>query len=415
MRPRGFLDKEGAETSTSCVIPAAGLPAVFNGTRSDADGNAEFLSAVAPIIAFTRFIRANGLRFGIAEEIDAARVALLSGITNREMLRTAFRCLFCKNREDWQRFDDLFNQFWNPKSSGANARMMIKGSSAASFGLLGEQDANDSRCSDHEGWVLAGHPAVQSSASTLESQARQDFRNFTSEEDMRALAVLVEQLARRMRRRAAHRLEFSQDHKRLDFRSTIRKSLPYGGMPFKPIFRRHRMKQPKLVVLLDVSGSMNLYSMLFLRFARAIAQTFKRVEVFLFHTWLVRITEALAEPSFEQMKQAMTAVSAGWAGGTKIGASISGLNQHHAALRGRPIIVIVSDGLDTGSPEQLAGALQELKRRARRLIWLNPLLGREGYAPTATGMRTALPYLDAFLPAHNLASLEALEPYLVSL
>jgi uncharacterized protein len=415
MRPIGFLDKEGTETSTSCVIPAAGLSAVFDGTRSDADGNSEFLSAAAPIIAFTRFTRANGLRIGIAEEIDAARVALLSGITNHEMLRTALRCLFCKNRDDWQRFDDLFNQFWNPKSSRANARMMIKGSGAASFGLLGERDANNSRCSDHEGQILAGLPAAQSGASTLESQARQDFCNFTSEEEIRGLALLVERLARRMRRRAAHRLELSQDRKRLDFRSTIRRSLPYGGMPFKPIFRRHLRRQPKLVVLLDVSGSMNLYSMLFLRFARAIAQTFKRVEVFLFHTWLVRITEALAEPSFERMKQAMTVVSVGWAGGTKIGASIAGLNQHHAALCGRPIIVIVSDGLDTGSPEQLAGALQELKRRARRLIWLNPLLGREGYAPTATGMRTALPYLDAFLPAHNLASLEALEPYLVSL
>jgi uncharacterized protein with von Willebrand factor type A (vWA) domain len=394
----------------------AGLPAALNDARNDAGSEVESAGIAAPIIAFARFVRANGLRIGIAEDIDAARVALICGITNEDMLRTALRCLFCKTRDDWQRFDELFDRFWNTKPSAANTTV-IKSGGRTSLGAIDEQDAKDARVSESAHRPSDGRGAAQSGASTLESQARRDFRHYTLEAELRALTALVERLARRMRRRVMHRLEISQSGRRLDFRVTIRKSLSYGGMPFKPVFRLHRGRQPKLVLLLDVSGSMNLYSMLFLRFAREIARAFKRVEVFVFHTWLVHITEALAERSLERMKQTLAGVSAGWAGGTKIGASIAELNEHYAArvLCGRPIVIIVSDGLDTGSPEQLAGALQELKRRARRLIWLNPLLGREGYAPSARGMKVALPYLDAFLPAHNLASLEALEPYLVSL
>ena len=391
--------------------PASGASAVI-----EHDPRTDSSDIAARIFAFARFVRASGLPIGISENVDAARVAEICGVTDRERLRWGLRSLFCKTRDDFERFDELFDRFWSTDEAKTKVAV-IEGRGRGVRGAVTDRDAGGTAVNEATDGLAAGSGTTQSGASTREGIARQDFRHFTQEEELHALAALVERLAMRIRRRAMHRLEISKSGKRLDFRTTIRRSLPYGGVPLKPAFRLHKKRQPKLVLLLDVSGSMNLYSMLFLRFARAITRAFDRVEVFLFHTSLVRITEALAEHSIDRMKQSMEVISAGWAGGTRIGASIAELNERYAArvLSGQPIVIIVSDGLDTGPPAQLTQELRELRRRARRLVWLNPLLGRKGYAPTAKGMSAALPYLDAFLPAHNLASLEALEPYLVSL
>jgi uncharacterized protein with von Willebrand factor type A (vWA) domain len=188
-------------------------------------------------------------------------------------------------------------------------------------------------------------------------------------------------------------------------------------MPLRLAWRRRRHKPLRLVAIVDVSGSMSPYATFFVRFLRAMLGSFRAADAFVFHTRLVHIGPALRERSAERAIERLALMAQGWSGGTRIGESLAAFNKHYAAavLNRRSVVVIVSDGLDTGPPEQLAAELQALRRRTRRLVWLNPMLGREGYAPAARGMAAALPHLDLFAPAHNLESLAALEPYLATL
>jgi uncharacterized protein len=197
----------------------------------------------------------------------------------------------------------------------------------------------------------------------------------------------------------------------------IHKSVQSGGMPLRLAWRRRREKPVRLVAILDVSGSMNPYSTFFVRFLRAVLDRFREADAFVFHTRLVHIGSALRERTTERAIERLALMAEGWSGGTRIGESLATFNRHHAAsvLNRRSVVVILSDGYDTGPAEQLAGELAALRRRARRLVWLNPALGRQGYQPTARGMAAALPHLDLFAPAHNLESLAALEPYLAAL
>lgn len=369
----------------------------------------------ARLIEFARFARANGLRMGIAEDLDAARVAVSRGVASREALYWALRSLFCRTREDWERFPALFDAFWNCKEPHTTT-VIVEGSSARGGGTHERPAGAVSWDEDRSLAGAHGRDGRRSGASSRRGLARQDFRELVKVDQMRPLTALVERLATRMRKRIMRRLKAAPKG-RLNFRATIRNSLPYGGLPLKLALRRRVKRPPKLLLLLDVSGSMSLYSMLFLRFARVIARVFSEVEVFVFHTQLVRTTEALRERNAERMKERIELISLGWAGGTRIGHSLRQLNDRfgrHVVAR-RPFVVIISDGLDTGPAADLALELNRLKRRAGRLVWLNPLFGRPGYEPTAAGMAAALPYLDAFLPAHDLASLEALEPYLAGL
>ena len=192
---------------------------------------------------------------------------------------------------------------------------------------------------------------------------------------------------------------------RLDLRRTIRANLARGEII--DLRRRQRRRRPlRLIVLCDVSGSMNVYSRVLLLFLFALQQSFTRIETFAFSTRLTRITAHLKGRSYRQALDRLIAVS-DWSGGTRIGESLAAFNRQHGRLLDRQtLVVVLSDGWDTGDPNVLARELMTIRRRARRVIWLNPLLGRPGYEPLTRGMAAALPHLDGFAPAHNLQSLQ---------
>jgi uncharacterized protein with von Willebrand factor type A (vWA) domain len=201
---------------------------------------------------------------------------------------------------------------------------------------------------------------------------------------------------------------------RLDLRRMLHASIPHGGEPIE-IFRkkpRHRPLRP--VLLLDASGSMAQYSGLFLRFMLALLKELPAGDGYLFHTRLVEIGPVLRERRRAKALERLALLSEGWGGGTKIGDCLKVFLKHHArhALRGRSAVFILSDGYDTGAPEDLGRAMAALAKRTRQVFWLNPLLGWESYRPVAGGMAAALPHIDVFAPAHNLDSLAALAPLL---
>jgi uncharacterized protein with von Willebrand factor type A (vWA) domain len=174
------------------------------------------------------------------------------------------------------------------------------------------------------------------------------------------------------------------------------------------------VKPLRLVVLLDGSGSMEPYTAFFVRFLHGVVDAFREAEAFVFHTRLAHVSASLRDRDVARAVDRLSLMAQGIGGGTRIGECLATFNRWHAkrVITTRTAVMIVSDGYDTGAPERLADEMQRLRRRCRRIIWLNPLIGWRDYTPEARGMQAALPYVDLFAPAHNLESLAALEPYL---
>lgn len=370
------------------------------------------------LVEFVRLLRSNDFSVGVAEEVDAQRVALLCGIARPDNLRWGLRSLLCSDRDDWQRFDAVFDAYWLPGNVSSRVQTAGGRSGRSARKEPGNQTGETGlpqQSEDEEG-IDAGGDGTRGGASRQETLERGDFGALTDTGQMRALERLVESLARRMRRRLVRRERIRRVGTRLHLRHTIRASLPFGGTPLKLVFRQRRRRQPRLILLTDVSRSMSMYSFLFLRFARGIVTAFNNADAFACHTRLVHISDALRQPDQTRLAQSLALISQGWSGGTRLGASLATLLQDYGRyLNSKTVLIIVSDGFDTGEPAELARQLVALRQRCRRIVWLNPLLGCPGYEPRTGAMLAALPHLDLFAPAHNLQSLAALEPELAAL
>jgi uncharacterized protein len=241
---------------------------------------------------------------------------------------------------------------------------------------------------------------------------RQDFASF-HDEALRDVTRVARRIARRLALRPSRRWEPGRNGARPHLRRTLRLSVKTGGELSELAFRQRKVRRTKLVVLADVSGSMDLYVRLFLQFLFALQHSFARVETFAFSTRLTRITEQLKSRGYGQALDELASEVTDWHGGTRIGDSLRGFLQGWPRLLDRNTVVIVlSDGWETGEPEVLGEALEAIHRRVARLVWLNPLLGSPDYEPLTQGMVAALPHLDVFAPAHDLSSLARLARHL---
>ncbi len=375
---------------------------------------------VRRVVGFQAYLRAQGFRAGIPEAQDALKLADSVDITDRHRFRNGLRSLLCGNQAEWTRFEELFDAYWLPPN-----RSVLRRSAAAGRDGAAESDRQQKppkglitnlRQGTDTGKAADQQDASQGGASDAESAERKDFRHLARDE-LEEIERLVDRLAARMRRRMVRRQRITSAGRKLHLRRTLRNSLQFGGTPIALSFRSPRRKPPQLVVLLDVSRSMSIYTYILLRFTRAIVRAFKRADAFVFHTQLVSVTEALRERDAGRMRDRLSLLSSGWSGGTRIGESLAEFNNRYSAqLVGRKTtVIIVSDGFDTGEPALLAKEMDRLRSRARRIVWLNPLLGRLNYEPLSGGMAAALPFVDHFATAHNLESLLALEPELVRL
>jgi len=200
----------------------------------------------------------------------------------------------------------------------------------------------------------------------------------------------------------------------VDMRRTMRRNLKYGGTVIELARKQPKIKKTRLILLCDVSRSMDVYSRFLLQFVYALQRVLGRVESFVFSTQLTRVTSYFRTSDIFVAVERVSKEVPDWSGGTQIGRSLETFNERFAStlVDGRTIVIILSDGLDTGDREPIGRAVQALQQRARRVIWLNPLLGNPGYEPLARGMISALPYVDVFAPAHNLASLQNLGKHL---
>ena len=375
------------------------------------------------LAGFVRTLRDNGFKVGLAETGDA--LAILAGplAAKSSTLKPALRALFCATHSDWERFEEIFKAYWH--GCGVSQARILAGTALESrtparhlkdvgspTGMPGLPDHLERRHDDGNG--AGDGRGKREGASRFESLASTDLRHIVDAADIAQTHALAARLSRVMRARLVRREQVQWRGRRLDLRRTIHRNVSHGGTLVDLAWRRRKIKPLRLVLLLDASGSMNLYTAFFVRFLHGVVDAFRESEAFVFHTRLAHVSASLRDRDVTRAVDKLSLMAQGIGGGTKIGESLATFNRWHArrVINSRTAVMIVSDGYDTGTTEQLVEEMRRLRRRCRRIIWLNPLIGWRDYSPQARGMQAALPYVDLFAPAHNLESLAALEPYL---
>jgi hypothetical protein len=364
------------------------------------------------VVRFVGVLRRHGLPVALLQVTDAVRALEKLDLADREEVRLGLRAVLVSRPEDLPTFDRCFDEFWR---AGAEEVSDFGGLVAPTLdapeglALPGAGDKRETLALDTWGEPDeedTGEPLGVPGVSDAESLAGQDFSTF-SPDQLDEVFRLTIQIARRLARRLSRRRRPRARRGRIDLRRTLRANLNRGDL-IELRYRQRKRRKVKLLLLCDVSGSMDLYSRFLLQFVFALQSVFNRVETFTFATRLTRVTEYLKARSYRQALRRLTEVR-DWSGGTRIGESLATFNREwpHAVDR-RTIVIVLSDGWDTGEPEILATELMRIKRRAGRLLWLNPLLGNPSYEPLTRGMAAALPLIDDFAPAHNLAALREL-------
>ena len=375
------------------------------------------------LLGFVHQARANGFRVGVSEQLLIQdSISLIDPFAERE-LRSLLRLILCSEKRDWSRFDELFESYWHGERSRRQVHTAGGAGSALKLATEKSGDSDRTASSSSQGDANEGPgdsegtgEGYQEGASRSTSIERIDFGSITDPEEMRRIEILVERMAMDMLRRSSRRKKMSKKQGAVDLRRTLRRSLATGGEPINLLRKQVRKRQPRLLLILDVSRSMSMYSFLLLRFARGIARCFRDVAVFAFHTHMVPITDALRQTSLARVRNSLAMLGSGWSGGTRIGESLNQFNERYGNwVNSRTLTCIVSDGYDTGDVAELEQALCQLKQRGRNLLWINPLWQREGFAPEAKGMKVAMDYADQVAGAHNIETLRALGPHFTRL
>jgi len=371
----------------------------------------------ARMTGFAGFLRANGYGLGGADAIRVLETGVLTGILDQRILRWSLQALMCGRAHEWRRFDALFDAYFLPPNRKIFvASNVVAAGARESHGATG--DGSDSEPATGKGHGVVGDTdtgAARHGASREESLASTDFRALNQAEHAREIEALMRRFARRLKHLHLRREARFHHGRRLDLQGTIRRSVACGGTPLRLAWRERRRVRPRLLLLLDVSRSMSLYSFFYLRLARALCGELADVHCFIFHTRITAVAEALRDPDPWRSQERLHLLAAGWAGGTRIGECLRDFNRDHAArlVHSRTGVIIVSDGYDTGEPEILSQALATLRRRSRRMVWLNPLLNQPGYSPASRGMQAALPHLDLLAPGADLAGIERVLPRII--
>jgi uncharacterized protein with von Willebrand factor type A (vWA) domain len=369
------------------------------------------------LIHFSRLLRERGLKVTPDRVAGAARCVTWIDLARREDFAAALRTNFVSSRKDLAVFEEIFAAFWN--------RRRLPMPESPKKGEGSEDDSGEEKESAVFSSQELGPSAEQGDDkdrkpkgeySPHEVLMAKDFSQYR-EEDWAAVERELIALLSRLTVRISRRREPSVRGREVDFRRSFRKSLPYGGEILNLMRRRRKVKPLRVIVICDVSGSMDVATRFILQFLFGLQRAFRRSEFFVFSTRLTRVTDIMKRNRWAEGLAAISRRVRDWSGGTQIGLCLRRFNDRFAGdlTAESAVVILISDGWDRGDAELLDREMARLKRRARRLIWMNPLLGTPDYQPLCQGMRTALPYIDHFLSAGTLLGFQTLGDVLAGL
>ncbi|MFO1304397.1 MAG: VWA domain-containing protein [Burkholderiales bacterium] len=370
------------------------------------------------VLHFVRLLRAAGLPVGPAKVIDALAAVEAVGIDNRTDFREALAAVLVSRREHLEVFEQAFDLFWkNPKL----LEKMVAANLPQVFGRTGEEPQPPdvmSRLAEamvkpkvrsHEDDQDEVEVDAAFSFSPREVLQKKDFATMTSDE-LAQVKAMIANLKLPIPERRQRRTRPSHRGTRIDLRATLR-GMTSASRDLAPLAYRARIKRPPpLVVLVDISGSMDRYARMLLHFLHAITNDRHRVSTLVFGTRLTNITRHLRHKDVDVALAKVAASVDDWAGGTRIGACLQDFNRRWSRrlLGQNAVVLLISDGLDADGGEGLGFEVERISKSASRLVWLNPLLRYAGFEARPAGVRAILPYVDDFLPVHNVASLRDL-------
>jgi len=368
---------------------------------------------LANMLMFGRVLKDLGFRVGLSQVIDANRCLPLIDITRREDFHRVLEANLVSDHDDMALFDRVFEAFWQGDVEPEPSMQVEVPSQAPEDSLEDtegdgamEETVAQSETSEEEAESKDTEPMMLPTYSPSDALHEKDFSEMGIEESRavsRAILLIASKIATQMSRRKKR----SRRGEQIDPRATMRRNVRFGGELVELVSRKRRIKKTRVVLLCDVSGSMDCYSRFLIQFMYGLQNELWGVETFVFSTTLSRITHLIRTKDIGNALEKISRSVLGWSGGTNIGRSLKMFNREFAPnlVTHRTVVVIISDGWDRGDVKVLENEMQALKRRCSKIIWLNPLLASENYQPLCKGMQAALPYLDMFLSAHNVTSL----------
>ncbi|MFK7935234.1 MAG: VWA domain-containing protein [Saprospiraceae bacterium] len=356
------------------------------------------------ILAFCRHLRTQGFRLGTQQEVEALHALTIMGRTaTEENFYWTLRATLTRSRQEQQQFDDLYRNYWREINKAADSKIKEEET-------VKNQPAPKPSLQTLKSWLYGGRETEEemeiATYSEMESLTQKDFSQFTTDE-LEEVMKIIRLLAKRMATQYNRRQRTAHRPGSFNLRQTLRKNMRRGGEIIELSYVRPKRQKLKIVLLCDVSKSMDLYTNFLLQFMYGFQQLPQRMETFVFATQLTRVTEQLRRQAFPKALKNLQDTIPDWSGGTKIGASLQTFVENHGLrlLDRKTIFLIMSDGWDTGEVDVLAEAMAYIKRKSGRVIWLNPLAGNPNFTPEVQGMAAAMPYVDVFAPAHNVHSL----------
>lgn len=371
---------------------------------------------VVHLARFARALRERGIAVGLGDEVDGVSALTLVGVSDRAEVHRALLTALKIRRRDWEAFDELFGRFWAGDARVANATPQQTTLPPSDRGgpLRQRLEPHTVKLSERE--AETGVPDGKIPGYSAEVLLRRKPFDECSAGDLAAMERLLVRLAAKLATRRSRRLVPSRGRGTPDLRRSFRRAIGTRG-EFLSLARRARaVEEPRLVVLCDTSGSMDPHTRFLLAFVLSLTRAARRTEVFAFNTSLARLTPWISPEKIGLTLDRFAAGVPDWSGGTRIGESLAEFVTRYLdeLVNAKTVVLIFSDGLDRGDTVLLAAAMRAIRARARKVIWLNPLLGDPRYEPTARGMEAALPFVDHLVPAHNLESLERLLPHLAA-
>ena len=361
------------------------------------------------IVQFCRFLRQKGFGVTIDEEALSLQALTFINYNDNEVFRLALKATLCHNKSQLDEFDDLFLEYWKDLNKAVDStikqesKTKTKSQPQASYKTLMKWlHGNDNKETEET-----------ASFSMQESLSKRDF-SAVPEDEVDELMRTIRSIAKRLSAKTNRRYEFSSRNDMPDLRKTLRKNLRRGGELLDIVYRRRKQNRIKLVLLCDVSRSMELYSAFLIQFMYAFQQVYRRTETFVFSTSLKRITSLLKQKSFHESMQQLSNENNGWTGGTRIGEALDAFVKEFGKkmIDSKTLIIILSDGWDTGNIDLVKKNMEFIHNKSKKVIWLNPLAGFDDYKPEVSAMKAALPFIDVFAPAHNADSLRKLGRWL---
>lgn len=357
------------------------------------------------LLGFCRYLRKHDFTIGPSEiSLMLEALAAIGPFNTPVAFRDCLSATLCRSRSQQERFDALYEKYWKELEKAVNSKRIdqaqVKPKKTQKPGFQQIKD-----------WLQGNSNTETTEVATYSTQkglSERDFSTFT-EEELQYLWKTLQQIAKTMAMQANRRWEQTHKQRLLDLKQTVRANLRNGGELMELHFRRPKRNRHKIILICDISKSMDLYSKFLIQFAYTFQNVNKKIESFVFGTELFRVTNLLRNKEYKLALEELAQSVPEWSGGTRIGASLQQfVTQYSRLLNNRTTVLILSDGWDTGDLDILGKSMRYIHSKSGSVIWLNPLAGNPNFKPEAGGMKKAMPYIDIFASGHNLDSLKAL-------